>query len=84
MKTTIDLDDVLLHEAKELAARRGVTLRSIVEAALRSELAASSELELEFSYVPVEFDGNGLQPGVDLSDWQRIADLAYEGRGGAG
>lgn len=81
MKTTIEVNDALLHEAKELAASRGVTLRAIVEAALRRELEASSQLE--FSYVPVEFDGNGLQAGVDLSDWPRIVDLAYEGRGGA-
>ncbi|HEV3075516.1 MAG TPA: CopG family transcriptional regulator [Thermoanaerobaculia bacterium] len=35
MRTTIRLDDHLLAEAKERAARQGVTLASIIEQALR-------------------------------------------------
>ena len=39
MKTTLDLDDDLLVEAKAVAARRRITLRAMVEHALRRELA---------------------------------------------
>lgn len=39
MKTTLDLDDALLIEAKAVAARRRTTLRAMVEHALRRELA---------------------------------------------
>ena len=39
MKTTIDLDDELLAEAKAVAARRRTTLKAMVEHALRRELA---------------------------------------------
>ena len=39
MKTTLDLDDDLLIEAKAVAARRRTTLRAMVEHALRRELA---------------------------------------------
>ncbi len=28
------------------------------------------------------FKGKGLQPGVDLSNWEQIRSLIYEGRGG--
>ncbi|MEI8310434.1 MAG: hypothetical protein WCH98_06745 [Verrucomicrobiota bacterium] len=38
MKTTIELPDALLIEAKTVAARRRTTLRSLVENALRREL----------------------------------------------
>jgi len=38
MKTTLDLPDALLIEAKTVAARRRTTLRSLVESALRREI----------------------------------------------
>lgn len=43
MKTTLDLPDELLIEAKTMAARRRTTLKAIVEGALRRELAPSSQ-----------------------------------------
>jgi predicted nucleic acid-binding protein len=39
MKTTIDVADPVLAEAKATAAREGITLRELVESALRHELA---------------------------------------------
>ena len=38
MKTTLDLDDELLAEAKAVAARRRTTLKAMVEHALRREI----------------------------------------------
>jgi hypothetical protein len=38
MKTTLDLDDALLIEAKSLAARRRTTLKAVIEGALRREI----------------------------------------------
>lgn len=45
MKTTLDLPDDLLIEAKSLAARRKTTLRAVVESALRREIRPPAELE---------------------------------------
>ncbi|MGF1657543.1 MAG: hypothetical protein ACFCU3_11280 [Verrucomicrobiales bacterium] len=45
IKTTIDLPDDLLIEAKTLAARRKTTLKAIVESALRCELRPSVKIE---------------------------------------
>lgn len=45
MKTTLDLDDDLLIEAKTVAARRRTTLKAVVESALRRELRPSAEME---------------------------------------
>ena len=45
MKTTLDLSDDLLVEAKMLAARRRTTLKALVESALRREIRPAAELE---------------------------------------
>ena len=42
MKTTLDLSDDLLIEAKTLAVRRRTTLKALVEHALRREIHPSS------------------------------------------
>jgi hypothetical protein len=45
MKTTLDLPDDLLMEAKTLAVRRKTTLKAIVESALRREIRPAAEME---------------------------------------
>ncbi len=44
MKTTLDLDDALLAEAKSVAIKRRTTLKAIVEHALRRELQPAAEI----------------------------------------
>lgn len=38
MKTTVEISDWLLREARKLAARKGVTLRSLIESGLRQTI----------------------------------------------
>jgi hypothetical protein len=45
MKTTLDLPEALLIEAKTLAAQRRTTLKNLVENALRRELGAELRTE---------------------------------------
>jgi hypothetical protein len=45
MKTTLDLDDALLIEARIVAAKRRTTLKAIVESALRREIRPAAEME---------------------------------------
>jgi hypothetical protein len=81
MKTTVDIADPLLRQAKRLAARRGITLRDVVEAGLRKELAGDREA----ARPPLRthcYEGKGLQAGLDWGDWAAIRALSYEGRGG--
>ncbi len=47
MKTTLDLPDDLLIEAKAVAAKRRTTLKAMVEHALRREIQAPVELSEE-------------------------------------
>ena len=43
MKTTLDLPDDLLIEAKAIAARRRISLKAMVEHALRREIKPSTD-----------------------------------------
>jgi len=68
MRTTIRLDDDLLAEAKQYAARSGQTLTAVVEGALR-EMLARQEQATERKPVRLStVSGRGLRPGVDLDD----------------
>lgn len=81
MKTTVDIADPLLLRAKRLAAKRGTTLKVVIEEALRDALAKSGEgppPELRTHVV----HGRGLQAGLSWDDLGPLRDLAYEGRGG--
>jgi len=46
MRTTLDLDDHLVTEAKRVAAERGMTLSAVVEDALRIMVRRASERRL--------------------------------------
>ena len=83
MKTTIEIGDALLQAAKRMAAERNVTLRTIVEAALRRHLEAlAAEAHVRPRLRRHSFRGRGLQPGLSESDWAAVRERAYEGRGG--
>jgi hypothetical protein len=78
MRTTIDLPDDVLREAKERAARSQRSLSEVVVDALRMTFARTAEAKRK----PVRLKtvgGSGLQPGVDLDDSAALLDL-MEGR----
>jgi hypothetical protein len=75
MRTTINLDDELLSNAKVVAAREGRTLGDLITDALRVALAArQANLDREPTELPT-FDGDGLLPGVDLDDTASLVEL---------
>ena len=80
MKTTIDIADRLLGEAKREAARRGITLRELMEAALRDHLDSTTSRK-PFTLRDASVKGRGPQPGIEEGDWETIRGLLYEGRG---
>jgi Arc/MetJ family transcription regulator len=81
MKTTIEISDSLLDEAKKLAAKEGTTVRAFVEQGLRRVLSERKKRGV-FRLRKVSFKGKGLQPGVASGSWDQIRDAIYEGRGG--
>jgi len=81
VKTTIDIADALLQDAKQLAAERKTTLKAVIEDSLREFLPKQRQAKRRFRLRDASFRGKGLQPGVREGDWQTIRDLIYEGRG---
>ena len=81
MKTTIEIADALLEEAKTAAKRGRTTLRALVEDGLRRVLG-ERRTQKEFRLRKASFPGKGLQPEVGEGSWERIRDTIYEGRGG--
>ncbi len=81
MRTTLDLDDHLLKEAKRLAAERGTTLTAVMEDALRivvrrvDKPRSRRRVRLPTSGVP----GAGFPPGVNLDSNAAMLELMDEG-----
>jgi hypothetical protein len=74
MRTTVRIDDQLLREAKQLAARTGRTLTAVVEDALRETLNRQRRPGRRDVELPT-FRGDGLRPGVDLDDSAALIEL---------
>jgi hypothetical protein len=77
LRTTINIDDTLLAEAKQVAARTGRSLTDVVEDALRESLHRRHRTARRAVELPV-FGEEGLQPGVDLDDSAALLDLMDE------
>jgi hypothetical protein len=72
-KTTLEVRDQLLREARRKAADEGRTLTSVVEEALATYLAKpAGKAAFRFSF-PVVDGGDG--PKVDVSDRDRLYDI---------
>ena len=82
MKTTIDLNDSLLIEAKQLAADEATTIKALVEAGLRLVLAERRVQTEPFRLRAASYRGKGLRPELQAAGWDRLRELAYEGGGG--
>ena len=66
MKTTLDIEDRLLIEAKSLAARERTSLTKLIEQGLRLRLRAkTAPLEKVKIDLPVSKNLGGLRPGID-------------------
>ena len=74
MKTTINVNDQLLRQAKQRAARRGITLTRFIEDALRAKLmdadVDSPAFKLKLKTVRGHAPAN-----VDISDREALYDV---------
>lgn len=80
MKTTIDIADALLEQARLQAQRQGTTVRALVEQGLRTVLAEQGNAPA-FKLRKASFAGAGLSSELEGADWARLRELAYEGHG---
>jgi hypothetical protein len=78
MKTTIEIADPLLREAKREAREAGITLRELIETGLRRLLDERRHAQRKpFQLRDARVDGSGLQPGIRAGDWRQMRALAY-------
>jgi hypothetical protein len=83
MKTTIDIADPLLEQARALCREQGVTLRELVETGLARTLAERQRSTRPFRLRDASFrGGTGLAEDLQAADWSEVLAAAYAGRGG--
>jgi len=77
MRTTLNINEHLLGEAKLIAAREHRTIGSVVEEAIRRFIEDQAARPRPDTYELPKFrpDNPGLRPGVDLDDKELMADL---------
>ena len=80
MKTTVEVSDTLLREVRELAAREGVTLRTLVERGLH-RIVAETKDSAPFKLRRASFKGRGRQAEISQASWDSVRDLIYKDRG---
>ncbi|TAK20757.1 MAG: DUF2191 domain-containing protein [Chloroflexota bacterium] len=78
MKVTIDLDDLVLAEAKLLAQQSGRTLTAVIEEALRERIMRRGTMARREPVRLPTFGGQGLLPGADLDSSVALRDLMDE------
>ena len=79
MKTTLNIHDTLLMEAKALAVRQRSTLTRLIEEGLRmrlkSEQQPATEARQPMPVFPVLKSGGGLAPGLSGLSTREMLDL---------
>ena len=82
MKTTVEISDALLEEAKKIAAREDVTVRTLIEQGLRQAVAQRKQRRGSFRLRKATFKGQGMTAEARAAGPERLRELTYEGRGG--
>lgn len=75
VKTTIDIAETVLKEAKLIAAREGTTLRSLIEEGLRHVIDERAKQKTGFRLRDCSYGSGGGVPGIDPDDWMSIKHL---------
>ena len=74
MRTTLTLDDDVARKLKELAHRRRVTFKEVVNDVLRRGLSVRTLLEEEGEPYRVSTFRSGMRPGVDPQRLNQLSD----------
>jgi predicted transcriptional regulator len=75
MRTTVRLDEHLISQAKQVAAKTGQTLTAVIEEALRVKFAANRKRSASAKITLPACGAGGLLPGVDLDDGALLSEL---------
>jgi hypothetical protein len=80
MKTTIELPEELVKQARRVAQQEGGTLRALIEEGLQRSLEArrqATRRQLDFP----SYGGTGLTRDFEGAPWSRIRDEIYREHG---
>jgi len=80
MKTTIEIADSLLREAKRVAEKERTTLRALIEEGLRRALEERRQ-KPPFRLRDASYGRRGLRKDVAKGSWEHLRDRTYERRG---
>jgi hypothetical protein len=80
MKTTVELSDGLLRQAKRVALKERTTVKALIERGLRI-VVSNQNARGTFTLRNASFRGDGLVQGRSLSDWPSVRDAIYSERG---
>ena len=80
MRTTVDLPDELLRQARSRAAEEGTTLTALLADGLRLRLAGAATAPKRPRRLPVSQVGGGLQPWIDPASNASLLDAADDDR----
>jgi hypothetical protein len=78
MKTTVEIPDNLLREARQYAHENALTFRQVLETGLRQLLSTKDTARAPFRLKDRSFRGDGM---VRDFSWPEIRSVIYEGRG---
>ena len=81
MKTTVELPEDLVAQAKEVVTREQTTLRALIEEGLRWALARRRKSADRFVLRDAGVSGRGVHAGIDEGNWGELRDVIYRGRG---
>ena len=79
MKTTIELPDALLGQARRYAGARNMTMKALIEQGLR-KIMAEEKNEPKFKLRDCSVGGNGMTPEYQNATWEQKLEMIYEGR----
>jgi hypothetical protein len=71
MRTTVDLPDPLFRELKAVAARRGISLKTVIQAAVEEEIRkpeGRAGKRLKFPLLPSKEPGSLALTNADIED----------------
>jgi hypothetical protein len=76
MRTTVDLPDELLRQARSRAAEEGTTLTALLADGLRLRLERGASASSSLHALPVSRNGGGMQPWIDAGSNASLLDAA--------
>ena len=82
MKTTVEINDVLINQLKQNAHEKNTTMKELMEKAILLYLDQQKKLKGQYKFKNNSFKGNGVCEGVEEGAWEKIRSEIYEGRGG--